>query len=97
MGLCPSESTNSRSNRLTQPYSRRRGYPVANRNGLVLANLFHADWALALAMALTGRRLAAFDGTLAEEDHEDDNGRPMHSPPRLRVVLATSNRMSELG
>jgi hypothetical protein len=89
--LCPG--------RLSAPYRvehHRWGCRVANRNGLVLADLFHAYWALPLAIALTGRPLAAFDGALAEEDHHDGAGQPRRSSPRLRVVSATSNPMPEL-
>ena len=78
--------------RLSAPFrveQHRWGYRVANRNGLRLADIFHAYWALPLAIALTGRPLAAFDGALAEEDHQDGAGRPTRSPPHLRVVSAT--------
>lgn len=82
--------------RLSEPFrieQHRWGYRVANRNGLRLADLFHAYWALPLAIALTGRRLAAFDGTRAEVDHQDGSGRPTRSPSHLRVVSVTSRRM----
>ena len=76
--------------RLSEPFrveQHRWGYRVANRNGLRLADLFlRAYWALPLAIALTGRRLAAFDGTLAEDERPDNAGRPTRSPPHLRVV-----------
>jgi hypothetical protein len=78
--------------RLSSPFrieQHRWGYRVANRNGLVLADLFHAYWALPLAIALTGRRLAAFDGARAEEDHPDGAGRPRRSSPHLRIVSET--------
>ncbi len=79
--------------RLSAPFrieQHRWGYRVANRNGLRLADLFHAYWALPLAIALTGRRLAAFDGGVhVEEEHQDGAGRPTRSPPHLRIVSAT--------
>ena len=83
-------TSNNCRGRLSAPFrieQHRWGYRVANRNGLRLADIFHAYWAMPLAIALTGRRLAAFDGgALAEEDHQDGAGRPTRSPPHLRVV-----------
>mgnify|MGYP001824431824 CR=1 FL=1 len=87
--------------RLSAPFrveQHRWGYRVGNCNGLVLADLFHAYWALPLAIALTGRRLAAFDGgVLAEEDHQDGASRPTRSSSHLRVVSVTSRRMAGPG
>jgi hypothetical protein len=85
--------------RLSAPFrveQHRWGYRVANCNGFVLADLFHAYWALPLAIALTGRRLAAFDGALADEDHQDGANRPTRSPPHLRVVSAAGG-VADLG
>jgi hypothetical protein len=87
--------------RLSAPFrieQHRWGYRVANRNGLRLADLFHAYWALPLAIALTGRRLAAFDGGVhVEEEHQDGAGRPTRSPSHLRVVSVTSRRKAGPG
>ena len=64
----------------------RWGYRVANRNGLRLADLFHAYWALPLAIALTGRPLAAFDGARDTDPDEDAAAPAAGSRPHLRVV-----------
>ena len=66
------------------------GYRIANRNGVLPADLFHAYWALPLAIAFTGQRLVAFDGALATEPDEDPDARAAGSRSRLRFVLATA-------
>ena len=86
--------------RLSAPFrveQHRWGCRVANRNDLRLADLFHAYWALPLAIALTGRRLAALDGALATDAEEDAAAPAAGSRPRLRVVPATGNRMAGPG
>jgi ribosomal protein L32 len=67
-----------------------QGYQVVDADGLLVVHLFHAKWALPLAIALTGQRLFGFEGALAQEPEEAGGaGRSEGSRPPLRVVPET--------